>query len=177
MAKATHHEDTVFTPSPKLRQGALVIAVTGIGLVGYGLTFLYSTYFGTGFELGVTTLGGTSRAELAATNPEMLHYMDHLHIGLGGLLAALGIAIVALAWYGIREGNQWALSTTLVIAVIALVTNFVVHFDPGFGYDWLVHIAPSILMTVLVIGGVGWAYQGLRAGEVHDSGREPSEQG
>ena len=154
MAEATHHEATVFTPSPKLRQGARVIAVTGIGLVG------------TGFELGVTTLGGVTRAELAATNPEMLHYMDHLHIGLGGLLAALGIAIVALAWYGIRDGDRWALATTLAIALIALATNFVVHFDPGFGYDWLVHIAPSILVTVLVISGVGWAYQGLRAGEV-----------
>jgi hypothetical protein len=174
---ATQHEDTVFTPSPKLRQGARVIAVTGIGLVGYGLTFLYSTYFGTGFELGVATLGGTSRAELAATNPEMLHYMDHLHVGLGGLLVALGIAIVALAWCGIQEGHQWALTTTLVIAVVALATNFVVHFDPGFGYDWLVHIAPSILVTVLVIGGVGWAYQGLRASESHDSGQESSKHG
>ena len=57
MAKATHHEDTVITPSPKLRHGALVIAVTGIGLVGYRLTLLYSTYFGTGFELGVTIAG------------------------------------------------------------------------------------------------------------------------
>jgi len=137
--------------------------VTGVGLVGYGLTFVYSTYFGTGFELSVTTLGGMSRAELAATNPEMLHYMDHLHIGPGGLLAALGFAIVALAWYGVQEGHQWALTTIFVIAVIALATNFVVYFDPGFGYDWLVHIAPSVLMTALVIGGVGWAYQGLHA--------------
>ena len=165
MTAATHQKETVVAPSPKLRQGARVIAVTGVGLVGYGLTLLYSVYFGTEFELGVTTLGGTTRAELAATNPEILHYMDHLQVGLGGLLAVVGIAIIALAWYGIQEGHRWALMTTLLIAVIALVTNFVVHFDPGFGYDWFVHVGPSILVTVLVLGGVVWAYQGLRAGE------------
>jgi hypothetical protein len=150
------------TENPKLRQGALLIAVTGVGLVGYGLTFLYATYFGSGFELGVDTLGGVTRADLAASNPELLHYLDHLHVGLGGLLVALGVGIVALSWYGIREGRRWTLSTTFAIAAIALATNFLVHFDPGFGYDWLVHVAPSVLVTLLVLGGLAWAYRGLR---------------
>jgi hypothetical protein len=149
----------------KVRQGAALVAATGVALVGYGLTFLYVPYFGTDFELGVATVGGMTRAELAASNPELLHYVDHLHVGLGGLLAALGLAVAGLAWYGIRAGHRWALSTTLAVAVIALATNFVVHFDPGFGYDWLVHIAPSLLVTLLVLGGIAWAYRGLRTAE------------
>jgi hypothetical protein len=146
---------------PRLRQGATLIAVTGFGVVGYGLTFLYSAYLGTAFELGVDSLGGVTRAELAASNPEMLQYMDHLHVGLGGLLVALGIALVALGRYGIRRGYRWAVVTSLVIALTALVTNFLVHYRPGFGYDWAIHIAPSVLVTLLVLVGGVRAYQGL----------------
>lgn len=150
---------------PELRQGALLIAVTGFGVVGYGLTFLYSAYLGSEFELGVDTLGGVTRAELAATNPEMLQYMDHLHVGVGGLLVALGISLVGLGWYGVRGGSRWAVSTSLVIALAALVTNFLVHHRPGFGYDWAIHIAPSVLVTFLVIIGGVRAYQGLQPAE------------
>jgi hypothetical protein len=146
---------------PKLRQGAILIAVTGLGIVGYGLTFLYSAYLGTEFELGVDALGGVTRADLAASNPEMLHYMDHLHVGLGGLLVALGTALVALGWYGIRGGYRWAVGTSLAIAVVALATNFSVHYHSGFGYDWVVHIAPSMLVTALVLIGGARAIQGL----------------
>jgi len=148
---------------PKLRQGAILIAVTGFGIVGYGLTFLYSAYLGTEFELGVDTLGGVTRTDLAASNPEMLHYMDHLHVGLGGLLVALGIALIALGWYGVQRGSRWAVATSLGIALIALVTNFLVHYHPGFGYDWVIHIAPSLLVTLLVLVGGARAYQGLQS--------------
>lgn len=145
----------------KLRQGAILIAVTGFGIIGYGLTFVYSAYLGSEFELGVDTLGGVTRAELASSNPEMLQYMDHLHVGLGGLLVALGITLIALGWYGIRSGYRWAVVTSLAIALIALVTNFFVHYDPGFGYDWAIHMGPSVLVTLLVLIGGARAYQGL----------------
>lgn len=167
--KRTHSGETVQRPQegtptstePRLRQGAILIAATGFGIVGYGLTFLYAAYLGAGFELGVDTLGGVTRADLAASNPEMLQYLDHLHVGLGGLLVALGVALVALGWYGIRSGYRWAVVTSLAIALTALVTNFLVHYRPGFGYDWVVHIAPSVLVTLLVLVGGARAYQGL----------------
>lgn len=148
---------------PKLWQGAVLISATGVAIVGYGLTFLYAAYLGTEFEPGVGSLGGVSRADLAASNPEMLHYMDHLHVGLGGLLVALGVTLVALGWYGIRSGYRWATATSLVIALIALATNFLVHYDPGFGYDWVIHIAPSVVVTLLVVIGGVRAYQGVRS--------------
>ena len=156
---------------PKLRQGAILIAVTGFGIVGYGLTFLYSAYLGTDFELGVDALGGVTRADLAASNPEMLHYMDHLHVGLGGLLVALGAALVALGWYGIRDGYRWAVGTSLAVALVALATNFLVHYRPGFGYDWITHIAPSLVVTMLVLVGGARAYQGLRPTTSHSQQR------
>lgn len=155
----------------KIRQGVGLITVTGVGLVGYSLTFLYVAYFGREFELGVDTLGGTTRAELAASNPEVLHYIDHFHVGFGAVLGALGITIVALAWYGIREGRRWAFNTTLVVAAIALLANFAIHYDAGFDYDFVVHIAPSLLITVLVVAGLGRAYQGLESSTMRPSVR------
>jgi hypothetical protein len=152
---------------PKLRQGAILIAVTGFGIVGYGLTFLYTVYFRTEFELGVDTLGGVTRADLAASNPEMLQYMDHLHVGLGGLLVALGITLIALGWYGVQRGYRWAVTTSLGIALIALVTNVLVHYQPGFGYDWVIHIAPSLLITIVVLVGGVQAYQGVQSSAEH----------
>ncbi|WP_318569107.1 hypothetical protein [Salinigranum marinum] len=53
----------------KLRQAAVLVAVAGFGIVGYGLSVLYAAYAGTGFELGVDALGGVRRADLAASNP------------------------------------------------------------------------------------------------------------
>ena len=149
------------TDPSKLRQGSVLIAITGVGLVGYSLTFLYVAYVGSGFELGVETLGGVTRAELAASNPAVLHYIDHFHVGFGAVLGALGITIAALAWYGIRDGSRWAFNTTFVIATLALVANFAIHYDAGFDYDFMIHIAPSLLITGLVIVGLGRAYQGL----------------
>jgi hypothetical protein len=150
------------TAEGKLRQGAMLVAGTGVAIVGYGLTFLYTTYAGSEFELGVAALDGASRAELAASNPEVLHYMDHLHFGLGGLLVALGGGLVALGWYGVRSGQPWSIRTSLGVALIALATNVLVHFEPGFGYDWVIHLLPSLLVTLLVLLGVGRAYQGVR---------------
>ena len=122
---------SLMTTEPKLRQGALLIALTGVGIIGYGLTFLYTAYLGTAFELGVAALGGVTRADLASSNPAMLQYMDHLHVGLGGLLVALGLTLIALGRYGIRDGDRWAVTTSLVIGVVALATNFLVHYHPG----------------------------------------------
>jgi hypothetical protein len=54
-------------------------------------------------------------------------------------------------------------ATSLGIALIDLITNFLVHYHPGFGYDWVIHIAPSLLVTLLVLIGGARAYQGLQS--------------
>jgi hypothetical protein len=93
--------------------------------------------------------------------------MDHLHVGLGGLLVALGITLIALGWYGVQRGYRWAVTTSLGVALIALVTNGLVHYQPGFGYDWVSHIAPSLLITVVVLVGGVQAYQGVQSSAEH----------
>lgn len=138
------------------------MALAGLGFVGYGIAFLYRTFFGTGFELGVTALGGVTRAELAASNPEMLHYINHLHVAVSGLLIAAGIGVAALAWYGVRSGLWWAWATAVAIPVVALGIALPMHYMELFGHDWVVHLGPIYLATVVFVAGAGLSARALQ---------------
>lgn len=143
----------VLETNGSLRNGVILMALAGLGFVGYGIVFLYRTFFGTGFELGVTTLGGVTKAELAASNPEMLHYISHLHVAVSGLLIAAGIGVMALSWYGVRSGQWWAWATAVAIPVVALAVALPMHYLNLFGHDWVVHLGPIYLATVLFVVG------------------------
>lgn len=151
----------IMAPNPQLRQGVGLLVLTGVGFIIYGLMHLYSAFFGQDFEMGVGLLGGATRANIATSTPDVIQFIDHLHIVLAGVLFGLGIAIVALAWYGILIGHRWALAITFIIAGLPLAMNFLIHYDPGFSYDRVAHITPSVLVTLLLLGGVARAYQGL----------------
>lgn len=136
-----------------LRNGVILMALAGLGFVGYGIAFLYRTFFGTGFELGVTAVGGVTKAELAASNPEMLHYISHLHVAVSGLLIAAGIGVMALSWYGVRSGQWWAWATAVAIPVVALAVALPMHYLDLFGHNWVVHLGPIYVATVLFVVG------------------------
>ena len=56
--------------------------------------------------MGVETLNGVTRANLNAINPAIVHYIGHVHVALAGFIAATGIAVAALSWYGVRRGGM-----------------------------------------------------------------------
>lgn len=145
-----------------LRWGAYLLAVSGIGFVANALAMLYRVFFDPGFEAGVHTLGGATRAELAATNHEAVHYIDHLHVNVAGLMGAAGIAMVALAWYGVRRGQRWAWATAVAIPVVFLAHSLPVHRTAGFSFDALAHLGPGLLWLPALLAGAVLAYHGLR---------------
>ncbi len=149
-------------PSRFLHWGAVSIAVAGVMFVGYGLTFLYRAFYGDGFELGVHALGGVTRDQLAASNPELLYYVDHLHVNVAGLMVPVGIAMVVLAWYGVRRGQRWAFATTLVLPVVFLAFSLPMHFTSGFSYHALTHIGPAGVGAPILGVGAVLSYRGLR---------------
>src|SRR5215208_6331162 len=103
--------------------GAKVVALAGIGLIGYGILFLIQNF--TGFiELGLTPdRVGSTPEQIVAFSPELYDYISHVQVALGGLIIALGVAVVALAWFGIRTGQKWALWTAFIMPIIALVIS------------------------------------------------------
>lgn len=151
------------TPSRRLHWGSLSFAAAGVLFIGYGLTFLYRSFYGDGFELGVLALGGTTRAQLAAANPGLLAYVDPLHVNIAGLMLPVGIAMITLAWYGIRCGDRWAFVTTVALPVVFLAFSLSLPFTGGFSYHALPHMGPTGPGALLLLVGAVLTYPDLRA--------------
>lgn len=149
--------------SRALRWGSYSIALSGIGFVGNGLAMLYRAFFSAGFEAGVDTLGGVTMAELAAGNHELFHYVNHLHVNVAGLLVAVGIGLAALAWFGIRRGQRWALGTAVALPVVFLAHSLPVHGAAEFSYDAVQHLGPGAVWLPALLVGAVLSYVGLRS--------------
>lgn len=188
MADATQTEDGASTESlagsthlpadasRTLRWGAYLIAVSGIGFLVNALAMLYRVVFDPGFEAGVDTLGGVTRADLAATNHEVVHYIDHLHVNVAGLMAAAGIAMVVLAWYGVRRGHRWAWATAVTIPVVFLAHSLPVHQTAGFSFDAVAHLGPGLVWLPAFTVGAALAYHGLRTVDQSEGRNKDTEQ-
>jgi hypothetical protein len=149
---------TSSVPSSDL--GAKLVALAGIGLVVYGVMFLIRNF--TGFiELGLTPqhIGGTPE-QIKAFSPHLFNYISHLQTALAAFIIALGIAVIPLAWKGIRTGQRWALWTAFVAPVIAVGIALPLHYVYGiatFGHLGLIYLDAAILLvgTVLAYQAVG----------------------
>lgn len=159
-----HGTDTDHELGRGIRFGSLLMAVAGIAFVGYGVVFIARTFFGNGFELGVATLNGVTRADLNTIDPAIVHYIDHLHVAFSGFIIATGIAVTALAWYGVRSGQLWAWATAVVAPVVGLGLALPMHYFDLFAHDWVTHLGPIYLATIVFVVGAALSYRGVRTG-------------
>lgn len=134
--------------------GANIVALAGAGLIGYGLMFLVRNF--TGFiELGLTPehVGGTPE-QIQAFSPNLYDYISHLQVALSGFIIALGVAVIALAFFGIRRGERWALWTAFLAPVIAVGIALPLHFVYGlatFGHLGLIYLDAAILLVGTIV--------------------------
>jgi hypothetical protein len=145
----------------RLSRGAAVMAVAGIGFVGYGLLFLVQNF--TGFlELGISRAEvDVGRAEIQQFSPSLYHYVSHLHIALSGFIAACGVAVAALAWFGVRRGQLWAWVTAVTTPVLALAVALPAHYP--WNLDTMGHLGLIYADALLFTGGAALALAGLQA--------------
>ncbi|WP_049922678.1 hypothetical protein [Halopiger djelfimassiliensis] len=146
-----------------VRLGALLMALSGVAFVGYGVAFLLRAFYGTGFELGVTTLNGVTRSDLNAVDPAVVQYITHLHVATAAFIISTGIALAALAWYGVRSGQLWAWTTAVVAAVVGLGLALPMHYMDLFTHDWVTHLGPIYLVTIVFVVGAALSYRGIRS--------------
>ncbi|MBX0297975.1 hypothetical protein [Haloarcula nitratireducens] len=143
----------------QLRNGSLLMALAGVAFIGYGLVFLVLNFVGSGFELGVSTLDGMTKADLS---PTVAYYISHLHVATAAFIISTGIAVTALSWYGVRQRLTWAWATAVVAAVVGLALALPMHYTAdAFSHDWITHLGPIYLATIVFVGGVVMAYRGL----------------
>lgn len=145
----------------QLRNGSLLMALAGVGFIGYGVVFLILNFVGSGFEIGVSSLAGMTKADL---DPTVAYYISHLHVATAAFIISTGIAVTALSWYGVRQRLTWAWATAVVSAVVGLALALPMHYTAdAFAHNWVTHLGPIYLATIIFIVGVILAYQGLRA--------------
>lgn len=136
--------------------GANLVTLAGIGLVGYGLMFLVRNF--TGFiELGLTPehVGGTPE-QIQAFSPRLYNYISHLQVAVAGFIIALGVAVIALAWRGIRTGQRWALWTAFLAPVIGVGLALPLHYVYGigtFGHLGLIYLDAGVLLIGTILAG------------------------
>jgi len=157
-ASSTHPTPT---EQARLRLGSAIMALAGIGFVGYAVIFFVRNFTDSFLELGI----GPGQVDVGKTqieefSPDLLHYISHLQIAVSGFIAAAGIAVAALAWYGVRRGEWWAWVTAVAVPVFGLAVALPAHYPWGFAT--LGHLGLIYLDTVLFVIGAGLAYVGLR---------------
>ena len=139
------------------------MTIASIGFIGYGIVFFLLNFYSSGFELGVETLNGLTRADLNAFDPVIAPYIGHLHVATAGFITATGIAVAALSWYAVKRGEWWAWVAAVVSPVVGLAAALPMHYMGLFDHDWVLHLGPIYLATGLFVLGALYALLGLLA--------------
>jgi hypothetical protein len=163
MTTGGHAQRQPIAGTSRLNFGAALVALSGVGLVGYGVMFMIRNF--TGFiELGLSPehVGGTA-SQIRSFSPDLYEYISHLQVAVSGFIIALGVVVIALAYYGIRRGERWALLTAFLGPVIAVAVALPLHFPYGIGT--LGHLGLIYLDALILVVGTVLAYADLRKGE------------
>src|SRR5215510_8520612 len=96
-----------------LHRGAGLMVLGALIFLVYAVIFFFRAFSSSGFELGVETLNGVTPAQLNGLNPAITAYIMHLHLATAGFIMATAIAVIGLAWYGVRAGSWWAWITSV----------------------------------------------------------------
>jgi hypothetical protein len=145
----------------RLRAGSAIMTLGGIGFVAYGVIFFIRNFTDSFLELGIgRDQVDVGKTEIEQFSPDLEHYISHLHIAVSGFIAAAGIAVAALAWYGVRRGQWWAWVTAVVVPVFALAVALPAHYP--WGFDTIGHLGLIYADTLLFVVGAGLALVGLR---------------
>jgi len=137
-----------------VRFGSAVMAVAGLAFIGYAVIFFIRNFTGAFLELGIGPAEvDVGKAEIDAFSPSLADYVSHLHIAVSGFIAATGLAVAALAWFGVRRGEAWAWVTAVVVPVLALAVTLPSHYP--YGFDTIGHLGLIYLATaVFVVGAI-----------------------
>ena len=144
-----------------LRNGAGLMVFGALIFLVYAVMFFFRAFGSSGFEIGVETLNGVTPQQLDRLNPAIMGYITHLHVAVAGFIAATAIAAGGLAWYGVRDALWWAWITGVIVPVVGLAMALPLHYMGHFNYDWVSHLGPIYVGTIIYVVGAVVALLGL----------------
>jgi hypothetical protein len=149
------------TAASSAAAGANVVALAGVGLVGYGIMFLIRNFNGF-IELGLTPAHvGATPEQIQAFSMDLYEYISHLQVAVSAFIIALGVAVIALAWFGIRNGERWAMWTAFLTPVIGVAIALPLHFTYGIGT--IGHLGLIYLDAAILLVGTVLSYNALKS--------------
>lgn len=137
-----------------LRTGSGLMSFGALAFVGYAVAFFVLNFTDSFLELGIgREQVDVGKSEIQAFSPDLYHYISHLHIAVSGFIAATGIAVFVLSWFGVRRGLLWAWVGAVAAPVVGLAVALPAHYPWGFAT--IAHLGLVYLTTaIFVIGAV-----------------------
>ena len=161
MATQSQVSPQMRTAASSAAAGANVVALAGVGLVGYGIMFLIRNFNGF-IELGLTPAHvGATPEQIQAFSMDLYEYISHLQVAVSAFIIALGVAVIALAWFGIRNGERWAMWTAFLTPVIGVGIALPLHFTYGIGT--IGHLGLIYLDAAILLVGTVLSYNALKS--------------
>lgn len=139
------------TQSSQLRLGTGLMTLAAVGFIGYAVIFFVRNFTDSFLELGIgPNEVPVGKEQITEFSPALYHYISHLHIAVSGFIAATGLAVVFLTWFGVRRGHLWAwvgaVSAPVLGLAIALPAHYPNHFDT-LGHLGLIYLAVLIFVA------------------------------
>jgi hypothetical protein len=150
-----------YSNSRALRRGTALMTLGAAAFVGYAVIFFIRNFTDSFLELGIGAgQVDKDKAAIKAFSPDVYHYISHLHIAVSGFIAATGVAVLFLTWFGVRRGYLWAWVGAVAAPVVGLAVALPAHYPWGFAT--IGHLGLIYLATAIFVAGALLALKGLR---------------
>ena len=126
--------------------------VAAVGFIGYAVIFFVRNFTDSFLELGIgANEVSVGKDRIIEFSPSLYHYISHLHIAVSGFIAATGLAVVFLVWFGVRRGHLWAWAGAVAAPVLGLVVALPAHYPNNF--DTIGHLGLIYIAVLIFIAG------------------------
>ena len=143
--------------STALKAGVWLMTLGAVAFIGYAVIFFVRNFTDSFLELGIgAEQVSVGKTEIEAFSPSLFDYIGHLHIAVSGFIAATGLAVAALAWFGVRCGYLWAWAAAVAAPVLGLAVALPAHYPYGFdtvGHLGLIYLATAIFVVGALLSG------------------------
>src|SRR5262245_14765403 len=150
--------------SAALTWGVNLMTLGAVAFIGYAVIFFVLNFTDSFLELGIgSDQVASGKDEITAFDNDLYHYISHLHIAVSGFIAATGLAVAALSWFGVRRGYMWAWVAAVATPVLGLAVALPAHYP--WGFDTIGHLGLIYLATAVFVVGALLALKGMRESE------------
>lgn len=150
-AEARHEQSTA------LKWGVNLMTLGALAFIGYAVIFFVLNFTDNFLELGIgSDQVASGKDEIKAFDNDLYHYISHLHLAVSGFIAATGLAVAALSWFGVRRRQLWAWVAAVAAPVLALAVALPAHYPWGFdtiGHLGLIYLATAIFVVGAALSG------------------------